>query len=981
MRPNYITFLAKLTPWLAFLLLGLVCGCGQDGPKPGLHSAAGIADVTPTDADRLVDVDAITADAVPSPNCVVSADCKTPGESCVGGQCVLPLQCQSDKQCQNAEMVCDTSSALCVQCLTEGDCNKGELCKAHHCLFPPQPCVSTKECPKGLVCDKTLSGCVECLTANDCTKGQSCIETVCVAQACSPGAKQCSSPTELATCDASGQAWNKQECASDSACEAGACLPLVCAPGSKTCDGDAVATCSASGTRIATKTPCPSPLVCLGGECVSANCTANETKCENGKLLACKDDGSGWQSLDCDPGQVCASGLCKPKACDPGQPFCKGTELHQCDMTGASATLVMNCAAIQKEPSTCLAGKCVAASCQAGSTQCADAATLATCKPDGTAYVTTACGAGKGCSGGKCLAQTCKPGESVCQGATVVTCDASGTKTSQTADCSATKQACVLGKCSPLACQPGTTSCQGASVGTCKSDGSGWELKACPADQACQAGACKPALVCVAGAKQCSGTKLLMCAPDGTKWTETSCDDNNACTQDSCLVTTGCKFTNLADGTVCGANGTCTAGVCQDQAKCAPGAKQCFGGKLLSCNSNGTAWLESSCDDGNSCTSDSCDPTVGCVNAKAIDGTPCGAPNICAAGKCVATCTAGTIMATYEGWSDEQAQFLSILALADGGAIAVGVKKDLSLGKEDAIASRFDGAGKELWSKTLGGKELDQFTGVFAAGSDVIAVGMSGSKLPGVWSVWWVRLDFAGTVLSEGTAANLPFSPITFGLPSGDRALITGYPGTPWNYTVLSTAGTVGPSTELGCLGCEIKAGAQLTSGNLLFVGISGQNSFAWSAGAGGPISGSTPLATAMGIAAGPANSAIAVGQMKSAPAASRIDASGNTLWSKSLPVPAGTVGSLWSVTPAGANFVATGETAPQGGLNTSVFYVSLNADGTTNYMGTAPAVVPNGTNYRSTAVSVSQPGAAWMAGFVKKSGGIAKFAVKVCVP
>jgi hypothetical protein len=90
-----------------------------------------------------------------------------------------------------------------------------------------------------------------------------------------------------------------------------------------------------------------------------------------------------------------------------------------------------------------------------------------------------------------------------------------------------------------------------------------------------------------------------------------SCDDGNVCTGDSCSPQSGCVFSN-ADGISCDDKNSCTgtdrcqAGVCS--------------GVIVSCN------------DGNVCTNDSCDPATGCVHTNAPAGTPCTDSNVCTTG-------------------------------------------------------------------------------------------------------------------------------------------------------------------------------------------------------------------------------------------------------------------------------------------------------------------------------------------------------------
>src|SRR5207249_9631665 len=81
----------------------------------------------------------------------------------------------------------------------------------------------------------------------------------------------------------------------------------------------------------------------------------------------------------------------------------------------------------------------------------------------------------------------------------------------------------------------------------------------------------------------------------------TSCDDANACTDDSCDAERGCTHTDNTnpcdDGSVCTSGDSCDGGLC-------------VGGLTPDCN------------DGNSCTDDSCNPQMGCFH---VSNSTCGA--------------------------------------------------------------------------------------------------------------------------------------------------------------------------------------------------------------------------------------------------------------------------------------------------------------------------------------------------------------------
>ena len=117
------------------------------------------------------------------------------------------------------------------------------------------------------------------------------------------------------------------------------------------------------------------------------------------------------------------------------------------------------------------------------------------------------------------------------------------------------------------------------------------------------ANACTKGDVCAAGA----------CTPGAAL----ECDDKNACTKDACNLATGCTATAQEgacdDGDGCTNNDTCQNG------KCGTGAAL-------------------TCDDSNPCTSDTCDPAKGCAfvanTAPCTDGSDCSSGDACKDGAC-----------------------------------------------------------------------------------------------------------------------------------------------------------------------------------------------------------------------------------------------------------------------------------------------------------------------------------------------------------
>ncbi len=126
-------------------------------------------------------------------------------------------------------------------------------------------------------------------------------------------------------------------------------------------------------------------------------------------------------------------------------------------------------------------------------------------------------------------------------------------------------------------------------------------------------GACDDASACTDGD---------LCSDGLCKGTALNCDDSNPCTADSCNPKAGCV--NLASA------GTCSDGdACTTADACKLGV--CTGGPALVC------------DDGNPCTSDSCDSAQGCVatptTANCDDGNACTSKDTCSAGTCAGIAT------------------------------------------------------------------------------------------------------------------------------------------------------------------------------------------------------------------------------------------------------------------------------------------------------------------------------------------------------
>ena len=146
-----------------------------------------------------------------------------------------------------------------------------------------------------------------------------------------------------------------------------------------------------------------------------------------------------------------------------------------------------------------------------------------------------------------------------------------------------------------------------------------------------------------------------------------NCNDANPCTTDSCDKATGCvnapNTASCDDGNACTKGDTCKSGVCTAGApivcndsnvctddSCDPATGCIYTPNTASCDGGSVCWLAYGCqngscvgsspldcDDGNQCSLDVCNKTIGCLHSKQT-GTPCNDGNACTT---VDTCASG----------------------------------------------------------------------------------------------------------------------------------------------------------------------------------------------------------------------------------------------------------------------------------------------------------------------------------------------------
>ncbi len=476
-----------------------------------------------------------------------------------------------------------------------GTCSGGKVCEAGTCACAAK---DHKACCDSAVCWFDSCGAQGENVAN-CPFG--CKDTVC--EACVPQCpgmvcgddgcgKDCGTCavgkcdglkwTPAAACaDGSCQAGQTQNCDDTNPCTTDACDPK--AGCSHVVSGDGTM-CVAPSCSALTFT---SARTCLSGQCTGGGGTTN---CNDGNTCTADNCTTSMctnvlQANYClIPGTGCvgtgaakagdACQVCSPSTSTTGWSLAtNGTSCHAGSCSGLTWT----------KPKTCASGSCTAGGalqdCNDGLTCTSDACSTTGC--------TNALQAGNCLIGGKCYASGAANALNVCQACTPGT-NPTGWSANDGAVCDDGNPCTIGDKCFGGACKGTPKDCE---------DGNLCTIDSCDPSQGClhpaTTGACDDMNACTAGETCATGS----C----TGGTTVDCNDQLACTTDTCNTTTGCSnvlqggycliggvcygdgqpnpgaacqlctvsktatvWSNLGDGTACGAGGghTCQSGQC-----------------------------------------------------------------------------------------------------------------------------------------------------------------------------------------------------------------------------------------------------------------------------------------------------------------------------------------------------------------------------------------------------------------------------------
>lgn len=330
-----------------------------------------------------------------------------------------------------------------------------------------------------------------------------------------------------------------------------------------------------------------------GSSCEIYLCDARKGQCDVQKIA--DGDKCDGEPGFCNQGSCCAGCIDEKGGCQPGN------TLTQCGVSSEKLLRCKDCS----DSSPCTADACVAGACQAPPV-----------KPG------TSCDDGNVCNGvSECSGTTCTAG-------TPLNCDDGNP--------------CTIDSCDPVkGCtytpDPGASCNDGDPCTTgekCDANGKcgGGVVNSCDDNEPCTADACKEGKCVntpVKAGTSCddgNGCTTTDTCNDSGKCVGTggpSCDDDKPCTKNACAA-------NVCDNPFEPSTTPCIYDKCTQNSHCSGVSDECVPGTSVDCNDN------------NPCTTDSCDPEVGCVHvpndaAECVDGDACTVDDECKNGVCVGT--------------------------------------------------------------------------------------------------------------------------------------------------------------------------------------------------------------------------------------------------------------------------------------------------------------------------------------------------------
>jgi hypothetical protein len=479
-----------------------------------------------------------------------------PGTCCVspGNPCQSPLQCNEDKN-------------MCVGCLDSAKCNDGQFCNGVETCDPvtqvctpgTNPCVDPTplDCAHRS-CNEIADVCVDTLTDSDCNDG-----IACTTDACDPTNPAANPTTGCVNTPVNAVCNDLNECTNDS------CVPTSCTPPCSGCvfapksagfacgnqtpqgDCDQADMCDAFGN--CTQNTKPAGTLCRpGGEC-------DPPEFCDGTAKVCPPNACDPQGTPCtDDGNECTDDQCDG-FCDCMHPY--KPDQSACNSDGNVCTKDVcksgECAHLGEPPTTPCGDPTAQGDCD-GSDHCDG---MGGCDPN-LALPGTVC---------RAAVNECDLTE-VCTG-TSPACPPDGCSPSDT-PCSSDNNECTNDVCNG-ACGPSTVACTHPALPDGTFCGNPVSMGVCDDPDDCKGGVCTPqyepsTTLCRPAASDCDIDDYCTgdgpdCSPDVCVAAGMACSsDNDTCTDDACNGTCGCTHTKNA---VCGAccNKAEVGGGCTDQ--------------------------------------------------------------------------------------------------------------------------------------------------------------------------------------------------------------------------------------------------------------------------------------------------------------------------------------------------------------------------------------------------------------------------------
>jgi hypothetical protein len=491
---------------------------------------------------------------------------------------------------------CDPATNICahvpIRCDDNSPCTTDSCSPTIGCQFVAHP--NGEACSDGNACT----------TGDHCQAG-SCVGTTtncndnnaCTYDDCDPATGQCrhdpqgcddSNPCTIDSCNpATGQCTYAPMNIGDACNDGNTCTTsdhCVAGPGGITCVGTAT-----TGAPCDDGQPCTVNDLCQSGTVGGIpTCQGTFLTCNDGN--ACTDDycdGNTGQCVHqprlCDDGNDCTTDSCNTSTGCVNQPLPTGTSCNDTEPCTINDVCVLD----PRNGLICKGTPNLGAACNDLNT----------------------CTYGDQCVAGGRFGATCMGTSFNCE-------DGNPCTTNQ---CHQDIGQCVVG---PTVCNDYNTctddSCSQAMGGcqfTPRPNGSACDdFSPCTSGDMCQSGSCIGQPLNCDDGNPCTTDSC----GEGCVHQPINCSDGLPCTADSCDPATGqCVFTPYPNGTQCADSNPCTVN------------ESCQGG---SCQGQ-----PATCDDGNSCTTDTCDFMMGCRNTPQSDGTPCNDGSACTTGDACAS--------------------------------------------------------------------------------------------------------------------------------------------------------------------------------------------------------------------------------------------------------------------------------------------------------------------------------------------------------